>query len=306
MRIAIVGTGGIATKAWLPLLASRPGIELAACNRSPGPLAAAVEGHRPAFATTDLDTLVAWKPAAAFVLTATGAHAAIVEKLLRAGIDVCVEKPATPTSAATRALAELAERERRVLMVAFNRRYAPLHARARELWAGRTIGLAVFEKHRGGAAHPDLLSNYVDDTIHLIDLVRFFCGEGEAVDTVARTRDGRLVDAASTVRLASGGHAHLLTSLEAGTWRERVALHGAGASLELDAFSGLRFAEGAEERTWTEGYARSWTPTLEARGFAAQIDHFLDCVATRRAPSTSAWDSVKTQTLLEELVARAR
>lgn len=303
-RVAVVGLGDIARKAYLPLLSMREGIALFGFSRSPETVAHIRERYRMA-GTTKLDEVLNWHPHSAFVLTPSPTHAALVAKLLEAGVDVFVEKPATLSSRETRSLAEQAERGGRVLMVGFNRRFAPLHRRARELWADRKIGLCLLQKHREGAAHPDLFSNYIDDTIHVIDLLRFFCGEGEAVKTQRTLSNGRLVEAVSLVALDSGGQAVVATSLEAGGWRESCSLHGAGASLELAAFSSLRWFEDGDERSWHEGYAKDWTPTLEARGFPQQIDHFFECVASRETPSTSAWDALHTQLLLEAMVARA-
>jgi virulence factor len=256
--------------------------------------------------TADLDELLRWAPAAAFVLTPSPTHRPIVQRLLEADVDVLVEKPATPRSDETRALAELADARGRVLMVGFNRRYAPLHIRARELWGGRATGQCLLQKHRAQAAHADLLSNFIDDTIHLVDLLRFFCGEAEAVSTIARREGGWLVGAASLVALQKGGHGIVATSLEAGAWHERYALHGASASLEVDAFSRARLVEGIEQRVLEEDYAAGWKPTLEARGFPQQIAHFFDCIRTRSMPLTSAWDSVRTQVLLEGMVSCVR
>ena len=303
LRVAVVGLGGIAWKAYLPALAERDDIDVLACGRSAASLERAQARYRLPRVTTALDELLSWGPQAAFVLTPSPTHRVIVERLIDAGVDVLVEKPATMTSGETQALAALAEAKRRVFMVGFNRRFAPLHRRARELWGGRTVGVGLLQKHRSGAAHPDLFSNYIDDTIHLIDLLRFFCGEGRAVTTVERIHEGRLVGAVSLVALERGGQAVVATSLEAAAWSERCSLHGEGASLELDAFAELRFRGEAEERTWREEYASGWKPTLEARGFPQQIAHFLECVASRRLPLTSGDEAFRTQRLLEDMVA---
>jgi virulence factor len=186
----------------------------------------------------------------------------------------------------------------------FNRRYAPLHRQARELWGDRVVALCVLEKHRASAAHPDLFSNYIDDTIHIIDLLRFFCGDGEVVSTVQQMRQGRLVGAVSTVTLQSGGYGMVVTSLQAGRWTERYALHGDGASMYLDAFSRLRLVIEEGERVWEENYASSWKPALEARGFVDQIAHFFECVRSRKQPLTSGWEAFKTQRLLEDMITR--
>ncbi len=304
-RVAVVGLGGIASKAYLPMLADRDDLELLACSRSGATVERVQARYRLARVTTQLDELLSWGPKAAVVLTPSETHRPIVERLLEAGVDVLVEKPATLSSGETEGLAELALARGRILMVAFNRRFAPLHRRARDAWGDRGVGVALFQKHRSGAAHADLFGNYVDDTIHLIDLVRFFCGEGEAVSTVQRSREGRLVGAVSVVALRAGGYAVVATSLEAAAWSETCSLHGDGATLELDAFAELRWRQEAEDRVWREDHASAWKPTLEARGFPQQFDHFLECVASRRQPLTSAGESVRTQRLLEDMVARA-
>lgn len=306
MRVAIIGLGDIAAKAYLPLLTAWEGIEVLLCSRTPATVERVQAQYHLPQGTTDLDELLSWKPQAAFVLTPSPTHRAIAGRMLEAGVDVLVEKPPTMRSAETRELAELAKARGRVLMVSFNRRYAPLHRQARELWGDRTVELCVLEKHRASAAHPDLFSNYIDDTIHIIDLLRFFCGDGEAVGTVQQVRQGRLVGAVSTVALQGGGYGMVVTSLQAGCWSERYALYGDGATMYLDAFSRLRLVTEEGERVWEENYASSWKSALEARGFADQIAHFFECVRSRQQPLTSGWEALKTQLLLEAMVARTK
>ncbi len=304
MRVAIVGLGGIASKAYLPVLASRSDLELIFFSRRRETVARLRAQYRVSLGTSDTAELLSWRPRAAFVLTPSETHFEVCAALLQAGVDVFVEKPATLRSAETEELGRLARENKRVFMVGFNRRYAPLHVRGRELWGSRRVGLAVFAKHRQSAAHPDLVSNYIDDTIHLIDLLRFYCGEAHAVRTVSELREGKLVGATSLVTLDGGGHAIVATSLDAGAWSESYALHGDGATIEVSAFSRLRFAAEGEERVFADS-AGSWRSSLDARGFPQQIGHFLECVASRREPLTSAEEACRTQRLLEELTSDA-
>lgn len=306
MRVAIVGLGDIARKAYLPLLANWEGIELLLCSRTPATVARVQDQYRLRWGTSDLRELLSWEPQAAFVLTPSPTHRPIAGRLLGAGVDVFVEKPLAMHSAETQELVELAEARERVLMAGFNRRHAPLHRQARELWGDRTVGLCVLQKHRASAAHPDLFSNYIDDTIHIIDLLRFFCGDGKAVATVRHVRQGRLVGAVSTVALPGGGFGMVVTSLQAGGWTEQYALHGDGASVYVDAFSRLRLVTGDGERVWEEGYASTWRTTLQARGFAGEIAHFFECVRSREQPLTSGREALKTQRLLEAMLAGSR
>ena len=304
MLIGVIGLGEIAGKAYLPVLGSMEGIDLALCSRSEETVQRVQRQYRISNATTHLADLVKMGITAAFVLSPTETHAAIGRTLLENGVDVYFEKPATLTSQETQALAELADRSGRVMMVGFNRRYAPLHVKALQSWKGKAIGMALFQKHRRNASHPHLAHQFTDDTIHQIDMLRFFCGEGEVVSTVAYHASDRLLGAASTVALEQGGYGMVITSLQAGRWQEEYTLHGSGHSLVLEAFSRLRLIDGPQDTVQEETYASSWLTTLEGRGFNGQINHFLDCIKDRRLPLTSGWDSVKTQQMLEQMIAR--
>jgi virulence factor len=302
MLIGVIGIGGIAQKAYLPVLAARAGLDLVLQSRSAGTVQHAQAAYRIPRAAGDLDDLVSAGPRAAFVLTPDATHYEIIRRLLEAGIDVFVEKPATQHAAETRELAELADRLGRVLMVGFNRRYAPLHRRARDLLAGKPPDLAWLQKDRSSPSSPTLFDLYTNDTIHQVDLLRFFCGEGHAISTQVVMAEGVVAASLATVALESGGIATIATSFRAGAWRESYELSGSGQTVAVDAFMRVRQVVGGEERTWQETYASSWRTTLEARGFTQQIEHFLDCVETRGVPETTAWESVKTQLLLEDIL----
>jgi virulence factor len=304
MRVAIIGLGDIARKVYLPLLTAWEGLELMVCSRTPATVQRVQAQYRLPRGSTDLNEVLKWEPAAALVLTTNATHKAIATRLLQSGVDVLVEKPPTLHSAEARELAALADAQRRVLMVSFNRRYTPLHEQARALWGQRPVGLCLLEKHRATAAHTDLFNNYIDDTIHMIDLLRFFCGEGTVLRTAQRVHEGRLVGAVSIVALRSGGLGLVITSLQAGRWIERYALHGGQASMHVDAFTRLRLVTPQGEQVWGSD-PKGWLPVAETRGFAQQVAHFFECVRTRQQPQTSGWEAYQTQLLLEEMVSKA-
>ncbi len=306
LSAAIIGLGGIAQKAYLPVLSAWKDIELVLCTRNPDTLAEIQAQYRVGRGTTSLEELMEWRPQVAFVLTPSTTHREIIECLLLAGIDVFAEKPLTLTLEDTRYLAELADRLGRILMVGFNRRFAPLHRLARELWGDRPLQMAVFQKNRSSAYHPDLYQNYIDDTIHIIDLLRFFCGDGTATYTSFQVGNGKLIGAASTVVYDHGGYGLVLTSLQAGRWFEHYALHGGSTSLYVEAFNRLTLVTEKEQKVWEESYASAWMTTLKARGFVDEIAHFFDCVQSRAQPQTSAWEAYKTQLLLESMVKAAK
>jgi virulence factor len=304
MLIAVIGIGGIAKRAYLPVLATRPGIDLILMSRSAGPVNQAQEAYRIPRAAAGLDELIHAGPQAAFVLSSNPTHYEIIRRLLEAGIDVFVEKPATLHAAETRELAELAERRGRVFMVGFNRRFAPLHRHALDLLAGKPPDVAWFQKDRATPSYASLFDLYTDDAIHQIDLLRFYCGEGRAISTRAIMASDKVAASLATVALESGGTAVIATSFRAGAWRETYELSGAGQKVTVDAFMRLRLSAGSDVQQWEESYASSWKTTLEGRGFTPQIDHFLACVESRAVPETSGWEAYKTQLLLEEMLAK--
>ncbi len=117
MLIGVIGLGDIASKAYLPVLGSMEGIDLALCSRSEESVQRVQRQYRIAEATTHLDDLVKMGVTAAFVLSPNETHASIGRTLLEKGVDVFFEKPVTLHSVETQALAELADRNGRVMMV---------------------------------------------------------------------------------------------------------------------------------------------------------------------------------------------
>ncbi len=304
-RIGLIGLGGIAQKAYLPILTSLDTVEIVAVmSRRPETVNRICRQYRLSKGVTELADFLRAGAEAAIVLTPSPTHFQVVQSLLDAELDVLVEKPATLVSGETAALGDLAEKHRRILMVGFNRRYSPLYRQAKDLFASRRVALCLAEKHRASAAHASLLANYVDDTIHLIDLARWFGGDGHAVTTCRRLRDGKLVDAVSMVAFDAGGIGIIATSLEAGGWQERVTLHGEQLTVEVEAFRELRVVRGDREEIMGRQVAGQWTTSLETRGFAPLIRHFLECVGNRQTPETNALEAYKTQVLLEEMAAK--
>jgi virulence factor len=305
MQIAILGLGDIARKAYLPLLGNRTGLDILLSSHSSASIEMIKQQYRISKSAQNLEEVIRNHPQAAFVLTPKETHFKIVRRLLEAEIDVFVEKPATLNSAETRQLAEIADQHGRMLMVGFNRRFAPLHIKAKELMIGLPVSVGLFQKNRSSSSSQSLLDQFTEDTIHQIDILRFYCGEGEVVSTAYQIQENKLVNAVSTVALENGGIALLATSLQAGGWNETYTIHGPNKSLFIDAFSRLRLKVSEEEKMWQETYASSWKTTLDGRGFTGQVDHFFECVEKRQQPQTSAWDSVKTQLLLEQMLAKA-
>ncbi len=300
--IAVLGLGDIARKAHLPLLAARSDVDVIALasrrGRGAADLAAA---HRFPLRATTVDEAIALRPTGALVLTESGSHAELTCRLLEAGIAVYLEKPMALDLTGARLIADCARRTGGLLMVGFNRRYAPLYRRLNELFPDGTAGQCHLVKARqaGGSAQSPAVAVW-NDVIHLIDLSRLLMGEPARVHaTVQRDADGAFAGLSALLSYASGRSATLTQPVRGGGVRERVELDGAGVSAWVEELDVLHVQRDGVMETHTFD---PWTPTLTRRGFTAALDRFLDCLQSGRPPAQSAQDALKSHELAQAIL----
>ncbi len=301
-KTAIIGLGDIAQKAYLPILTQNPELDLFIHSRTPERVQRIQNKYHIQNASCNFDDVINWQPDVVFILTPPEIHAPMAERFLSMEADVFLEKPATTSSKETLRLAEIAQKNNRVLMVGMNRRFAPINVQAKKLWGERNVSLAYFEKHRAKPFHPNLFVHVNEEWIHTIDLMRFFCGEARVIETIYQADSRYMQNALCRLELDNGADAYLMGCMSAAGWQERYTLEGGGASLRIEAFEFLDWHSENCHQVIRQGYDREWKPSLEARGFVGEIDHFFQCVQTRATPACSAFDQFKTQLLVEAIV----
>jgi len=303
IRIALLGIGRIAKKAYLPMLRAWPGVEIVSvCSRTPESAEKISAEWQIKHGTTEIEAMLEQKPQAVFVLSPTDLHAEHTRLLLEADMDVFLEKPATETSQLIWDLTALAQEKKRILMVGFNRRFSLLYRQARDIIGDRPIQMCIAEKHRPSAYYVSLYNYYLDDIIHQIDLLRFFCGELEPLHTAFQMKDGRVAWTACAMQRDDGGAALLQTSLAAGTWQERITLHGDGMTIEVDAFRELRVKVDNKVEVYGQDRPGKWLSAMEERGFKGQVREFFHCLDTREQPSADGANAARSQELVEKIV----
>jgi virulence factor len=303
LKIAIFGAGGIAHKAYLPILSTWPGTEIIGLySRTQASIDRILTQFQLGTGTTKSHELIAMKPDVAFVLTNDQTHYQFVKRLLEAGIDVFVEKPLAQNSEEVQTLAQLAKKNNNILMVGFNRRFALLYKKAKGLFNGRKIHLVIIQKNRPKATHIELYNNLLDDTIHQIDLLRFYCGNVVPLKTFYEKQKGKIAGAVSICGLKDGGIGVIMTSLKAGSWQEKITLHGENLTVEVDAFEKLTVKNQDHEQVFGTDRTGKWISDMHERGFYGEIEHFFDCVISRKQPQTNASNVLQTHQLLEQIV----
>lgn len=297
LRVGIVGLGGIAQKAWLPVVTCTDGWEMAGAFSPNQQKAQPVcDSYRiPLFSSLDA---LASASDAVFVHSSTATHFAIVDQLLRAGKDVCVDKPLAATLREAEQLVELAAARGRKLMVAFNRRFAPRYL---QLQAALVQPASLrMDKHRSDSVGPhDAGFTLLDDYLHVVDSALWLAGApGVAQSGTLQTNDqGHLLYAEHHFR---AGGVQVTTSMHrrAGSQAERITAIDDGAVYQVSDMRDWQQERGGQV---TVDPIPGWQTTLEQRGFVGAAHHFIRCAENQTAPSVSGEQALMAQRIVERL-----
>ncbi|NQD89761.1 Gfo/Idh/MocA family oxidoreductase [Paenarthrobacter sp. CM16] len=305
LRVGVIGAGNIATIAQLPTLVQRDDVELAALvSRREDPSSLVRRwGFNAAYKTVE-EMLAAQELDAVFVLTPRSEHAHAVELCLNRDVDVFCEKPLAPATDEAEHLADLADERGRILMVDFNRRYAPVYTAGREAFGDKGATFCVAQKNRPGSEYRATFEN----AIHMVDLLRWYCGgEPEHVAAHAAGEDPWEEDGiAATIRFSTGNTGVLMAARTAGAWNEKLDAYGDGKTVEVRAPETVSTTiNGVTTSRELSAEAYGWATATDTLGFSAAVHHFLDRVADRAQPLTSGREAVRTQRLLDQILAAA-
>ncbi|MFD3534903.1 Gfo/Idh/MocA family protein [Streptomyces sp. NPDC058664] len=296
MKVGCIGLGDIAQKAYLPVLATLPGVELHLQTRTAATLDRVADSlHLPADRRhRDLDSLLSAGLDAAFVHAPTSVHAEIVGRLLEAGVPTYVDKPLAYEYADSERLVELAEKRAVGLAVGFNRRLAPSYAQCVE----HPRDLIVLQKNRVGLPEePRTL--VLDDFIHVVDTLRFLLpGEVEHVDVRARIRDGLMHHV--VLQLSGDGFTAIgMMNRMSGSTEEILEVSGQDTKRQVLNLSDVVDHKGQP----TLRRRGDWVPVARQRGIEQAVLSFLDAVRDGRP--LSARDALLTHELCERVIREA-
>jgi virulence factor len=189
IRIALIGLGRIAQKAYLPILANHAKVDPILCTRNTYTLNNLSNQFRINKTCSSLDELILAKPDAAMVHSSTESHVLIISKLLKAKIPVFVDKPLSYSLEESERILDIAAKNRVPLYLGFNRRFAPLIESLSEV--PNPIQISWQKNRVNLAGNPRIF--IFDDFIHVIDSLRFL-GKGaiQNINVVSRVKDEKL------------------------------------------------------------------------------------------------------------------
>ncbi|EGR0287057.1 Gfo/Idh/MocA family oxidoreductase [Vibrio cholerae] len=284
MKIAMIGLGDIAQKAYLPVLAQWPDIELVLCTRSPIVLKTLATRYRVSATCTDYRDVLQHGVDAVMIHAATDVHSTLAAFFLRLGIPTFVDKPLAASAQECEILYELAEKYHQPLYVGFNRRHIPLYNQHLSELAQQECGALRslrWEKHRH-ALPGDIRTFVFDDFIHPLDSVNL-------------SRQCNLDDLHLTYHMSEGLLArldvqwqtgdtllHASMNRQFGITTEHVTASYDNVAYLFDSFTqGKMWRDNQESRV----ALKDWTPMLSSKGFEAMVQDWLQVAAAGRLPT---------------------
>lgn len=271
MKIAIIGLGDIAQKAYLPILTQLENIQLVFCTRNKITLNQLAQQYRISEIYQDYRLLNKANVDAVMIHSSTTSHPEIAAYFLQQGIATFVDKPLANNAFDCEKLYELAALHNTVLYMGFNRRFVPLfqaHLKADSLLSLR------WEKNRFDL--PGELRTFVfDDFIHPLDSVNIYGKQSvEDINIVTQFKGDKL--SRLDIKWQQEG-----TLLEAsmnrlyGATNEVISFSYENSSYQFDSFVVGKQWQGNQEIALR---LADWTPMLDSKGFKNMIEDWLKVV----------------------------
>lgn len=303
-RVGVIGVGSIAQISHLPILSAREDVELVGC------MAKHIESAEKAkarygiqHAVSSVKELLNLDLDCAFVLSPKQNHPEQVKELLEGGVDVFCEKPMGMTLRESHDMAEQAEKSRKMLMIGFNRRYAPVYQKAKSVYEGIAPDVIIAQKNRPASEYRATLEN----AIHMVDLMRYLSGECVSVEARSIFIDPNYETLCTAqLEFENGTIGMLVADRASGQWVETMEIHGNNKSVYVNSPDSVKIVDDKEAHVTTlTPLAMGWARVEDKLGFTAQDNHFFECLKNRTVPLTSAADAYKTHELMNRILTKA-
>lgn len=252
---------------------------------------------------------------AASVATPTASHAQVAGELLRAGVDVLVEKPIAPTRADALALCQLAHQHSRVLMVGHIERFNPAVRALRSLIVDGAFGdvTSIITRRVGLAPRRIKDADVITDlAVHDIDIANYLLGR-LPLEVYAHGGRGVLQDRTDFAELfLNYGSTNVIVSVnwltpikirklsitgtrgygELDFVRQELLLYQPPAAATFDDFSDFlqKYGEDRVRRV----------PIEVSEPLSLELAHFLDCVEQRHEPDVGCPEALAVLDILEQ------
>ncbi|MBP2631621.1 MAG: oxidoreductase, Gfo/Idh/MocA family [Firmicutes bacterium] len=236
---------------------------------------------------------------AIFVNSSTTSHFEIVSEALKKGKDVYVDKPLASSLDEAEQLVELSIKNKRKLMVGFNRRFAPMYIRAKENI--HTASLIRIEKYRNNSIrHENFQTTLLDDYIHLVDTARWLSEPNDSLSGSVKVTDSKeLIFAEHSYKSKNNIGIFLDMHRKAGTNLERLELITEDSIVRVKNMNSIEFEKNAKIE---QEVSPPWETIIKTKGFEDAILHFIESILGNTNPLIDGTEGLKTQQLITKIM----
>lgn len=304
VKLGMIGAGNYAKLMLLPHLSEMKEVELRGVCTSTGISGKHVAGkYGFAFCATDDEEILGDKDInAVMIATRHNLHADLVSRALSAGKHVFVEKPLATCDEELARIAEAARDSDRLVMVGFNRRFAPLAVEAKKAFAEHSGPLSMIYRVNAGAIPREHWTQdpeegggrVIGEVCHFVDLLSFLCGARPERVYAALAGKGESSEPEDnlsiTVRFGDGsiGTIAYFSTGDKAVPKEYVEIYGGGKTFIIEDFRRGTFASG--------GNVRVLRGKGQDKGQKAELRAFADAVLGKR-PAPIPFDQLVDTTL---------
>ena len=309
IRVGLIGAGGMANSVHYPSLAEFEDVEMVGlCDLVEKKLKATAEKFHIEHIFTDYKKMFdETKPDAVYILMPPHHVYDLVIECLNRKLHVFIEKPPGITTEQTRNMARLAEKNKCLTMVGFQRRFCPLLVTARKKVEERgpiIQCMAQFVKNTIGAGpyYNGAIDILTCDAIHAVDILRWLGGEVKKVSSDVGNFYAEYNNAFNALlKFESGAVGFLFTNWAAGKRIFSVEMHAKGISAfaEPDDKTIIYKDNKEEGEIFSTQEAANSKEMHKYAGFFSENRHFIDCLKNGKQPLTNFADSVKTMELVD-------
>lgn len=298
LRIASIGLGDIAQKAYLPVVCNHREITPILCTRNTELLKSLAKQYRVEECHTSLASLILAKPDAAMIHSSTESHFELAKTLIQNDIPVFIDKPISYHLQETIELVALADSKGIPLFVGFNRRYAPLLTSIKD---NGFTNLRLQKNRSDITAEARVF--IMDDFIHVVDTLLSYNQNSEVNNLQVQTNwcDNKLAALHVQWRV-DNTYFHGSMNRICGVTEERFEAFGQLQKWQIDNLShGSYYQEGkCNQLSFSD-----WDSTLLKRGFVNMVDDFVLRVRERKVDPNYSQSILATHALCEKIVETA-
>ena len=294
MKVAIIGIGSIAKKAYLPILSAMDDVELLISTRNGKVLDEVSNKYKIDRAYNKLDNLLKEDFDAAIISTHADGHYEIAKRLLEKGVNIYIDKPITYNLEKSMEIEAIAKKKNVIAMVGFNRRFCPMFNKLKDKGKADII---IMQKNRD---YPpgDIRRFIVEDFIHVVDTLRFLMDEEVNNMDINFSKSGNKLNNVVVTFKGNKTTAIGIMNRTAGITEENIEYMVNGNKYIVEDLVDFYKVNNNGKTKTTYG---GWENTLYKRGFEDLITHFLTCIKEGKTPNPSFEDSIITHKICEDI-----